>query len=565
MTLVVSARGSSKKPPLVGSTSVLVPSFHAAVRIRHHKKCRSGCSTCKQRKVKCDETKPECLRCIRVGKICGGYEKERKLRPSEPQTTTDRSRNRKLASDASTYRDLGTAEFSSSSRTEPVYWEDNSSSRPFSIPTVSTFVDVYLPWVRARYATGRQVDVIPRLLEFRLYPITTLTMFYRKLTRQVIYRYGPTFVWRPHNSTLEHEAYRKDFLGWMWREPALLEGMFCQTMRMLECNSTNLGCLGTGSMQHYGQSVHLLRRRISDPSAVFDDAVFWAVLVLMVYDLDRQDWPAFEINLDGIRRIVSLRGGPAAVRASSVRSHRFYTWAESCYATRNYSANRAIPTTPPDEEVQSTIALEYFPSPSERLHNTVGEFPEGFRKMTLNNMLEPGTIQIIPRFLNWYETHMSMAPKHEPADSESAIRASLLAELGGKLGQTDLTGRSRALCTAMLGITLSRHPVYLDPRMSSMFSGSMTDFSYVSKQMMSEDCILWLALIFAAMHTIFFVQPKDQWILLRSVVVHQKRSALWADVCARLRTFCAPKELLDVWESCWHIAVQKLPQAGRGL
>lgn len=36
----------------------------------HHNKVRSGCNTCKQRKVKCDETKPSCLRCTRTGRQC---------------------------------------------------------------------------------------------------------------------------------------------------------------------------------------------------------------------------------------------------------------------------------------------------------------------------------------------------------------------------------------------------------------------------------------------------------------------------------------------------------------
>ncbi|KAF4971876.1 hypothetical protein FZEAL_9733 [Fusarium zealandicum] len=40
---------------------------------------RSGCATCKAKhasKTKCDETRPECLRCVRKGVKCGGYWKE---------------------------------------------------------------------------------------------------------------------------------------------------------------------------------------------------------------------------------------------------------------------------------------------------------------------------------------------------------------------------------------------------------------------------------------------------------------------------------------------------------
>ncbi|KAI7193566.1 hypothetical protein KC363_g2671 [Hortaea werneckii] len=37
-------------------------------------KTRTGCSTCKIRRVKCDEAKPECNRCTSTGRKCDGYE-----------------------------------------------------------------------------------------------------------------------------------------------------------------------------------------------------------------------------------------------------------------------------------------------------------------------------------------------------------------------------------------------------------------------------------------------------------------------------------------------------------
>ncbi|KAK7223007.1 hypothetical protein V2G26_011010 [Clonostachys chloroleuca] len=36
-------------------------------------KVRTGCVTCKQRHVKCDETKPACIKCLSTRGICGGY------------------------------------------------------------------------------------------------------------------------------------------------------------------------------------------------------------------------------------------------------------------------------------------------------------------------------------------------------------------------------------------------------------------------------------------------------------------------------------------------------------
>ncbi|KAE9381146.1 hypothetical protein N431DRAFT_505432, partial [Stipitochalara longipes BDJ] len=47
------------------------------VRAYHHK-TRTGCSICKIRRLKCDETKPECLRCVRYWGHCEGYAQPRK-------------------------------------------------------------------------------------------------------------------------------------------------------------------------------------------------------------------------------------------------------------------------------------------------------------------------------------------------------------------------------------------------------------------------------------------------------------------------------------------------------
>ncbi|RLV88470.1 Sterol uptake control protein 2 [Meyerozyma sp. JA9] len=38
---------------------------------RYHSKSRSGCSTCKKRRVKCDETRPQCAKCTQLKLVCG--------------------------------------------------------------------------------------------------------------------------------------------------------------------------------------------------------------------------------------------------------------------------------------------------------------------------------------------------------------------------------------------------------------------------------------------------------------------------------------------------------------
>ena len=48
--------------------------FTSAKRARASKpKVRSGCITCKIRRVKCDEAKPACGKCVATGRKCDGY------------------------------------------------------------------------------------------------------------------------------------------------------------------------------------------------------------------------------------------------------------------------------------------------------------------------------------------------------------------------------------------------------------------------------------------------------------------------------------------------------------
>jgi len=49
------------------------PNFNDALNTttrRHHSKSRKGCLTCKQRRIKCDETKPACRQCVDYGRHC---------------------------------------------------------------------------------------------------------------------------------------------------------------------------------------------------------------------------------------------------------------------------------------------------------------------------------------------------------------------------------------------------------------------------------------------------------------------------------------------------------------
>jgi hypothetical protein len=350
----------------------------------------------------------------------------------------------------------------------------------------------------------------------------------------------------------------------MFREPALLEAMFCAALRTLEVCPSDVVFASKESKQHYGKSISLLRHRVSDPSVVFDDAIFWAIAALMLYDLDRRSWEPFLVNLGGIRRIISLRGGKSSGQASADRAHSFHEWAEKCYADRNETNVSAVPfvvLTPHDGvRPESTIAI-HLPDPSNQLRNYTTFLPEGIRMMRLNNMLEPESINSIEHFLTWYNAYTMISAADRRTGKIAGDRTSLLFELHRLLSHGALSARSRVVCLAMLALTLMIHPIFTGPGFVGIFSGDMTDFSYIGTQMLSEDYVLWLALVLAPMHTVFFIQSEDKCKLLHMVATYQQGSASWTDVLNKVRRFIAPKNLLVEWEACWHSATQASPQS----
>ncbi|KAK5047445.1 hypothetical protein LTR84_006541 [Exophiala bonariae] len=418
-----------------------------------------------------------------------------------------------------------------------------------------------MPFLKENYARRAPLPT-SMLFEFSAFSSRLLDAI--SLTPPVIHHFGPVCIWRPRGGNLDREVFKANFLHYMFREPALLEAMFCAALRTLEVCPSDVVLASKESKQHYGNSISLLTQRVSDPSAVFDDAIFWAIATLMLYDLDRRSWESFLVNLDGIRRIISLRGGKSSGQVSSDRSHSFHEWAEKCYADRNETALSAVPfviLTPHDGVRPEKTIARHVSDPLNQLRNYATFCPEGIRSMQLGNMLEPESINSIGRFLAWYNTYTMMSSADRRTGKIAGDRTSLIFELHQLLSRGILGARSRVVCLAMFALTLMVHPIFTGPGFVGTFSGDMTDFSYISTHMLSEDHVIWLALVLAPMHTMFFIQSEDRCKLLHMVAAHQQRSTSWTDVLNKVRRFIAPKNLLVEWESCWHSATQALPRS----
>ncbi|RSL76352.1 hypothetical protein CEP52_014421 [Fusarium oligoseptatum] len=117
--------------------------FALETRTRHTRRsstrARTGCSTCEKRHVKCDETKPSCLNCMKWRGYCDGYTENSTASASSSSispTTTSGPSEQSRPTTAATYRSTSTV--NSSSTVSSSSSLDSSTSISSSSTSIAT-------------------------------------------------------------------------------------------------------------------------------------------------------------------------------------------------------------------------------------------------------------------------------------------------------------------------------------------------------------------------------------------------------------------------------------------
>ncbi|KAE8154480.1 hypothetical protein BDV25DRAFT_172109 [Aspergillus avenaceus] len=109
---------------------------------RHHRKSRNGCEQCKHRKVKCDETKPVCIKCKVYGVDCSFTSSARvgKASVSPSQSTTCSGQNEEpcSSSQSSQLKSIGEPQAPLSAESE-LAMSDLELLHHFTVSTAYTF------------------------------------------------------------------------------------------------------------------------------------------------------------------------------------------------------------------------------------------------------------------------------------------------------------------------------------------------------------------------------------------------------------------------------------------
>lgn len=279
--------------------------------------------------------------------------------------------------------------------------------------------------------------------------------------------------------------FSRNFVQWLLREPALSEAVFAAARRQVAFEAQSETESPLSSMQHYNKAISLLQRRVSEASAAFDDAIYWAVIALLVSDQEREDWHSYAVNLDGIRRIVQIRGGVKALKASCGRSFKFYLWAESCCSNRE-----DLITEEESEQVSTTPIPAVFEAPLEDLVPFVRRHSPGFVQMIEQHPFHCETMTMIDSTLKWYHAQTCATNGGRSPQEGLGSRNSLTERLHRLLQKGAISDRERLVCVGLLVLVLTLPPVYMSEQYSRTLSRYVSGFQALSGSIAQEDCTL---------------------------------------------------------------------------
>ncbi|KAL4922323.1 hypothetical protein BDW62DRAFT_51396 [Aspergillus aurantiobrunneus] len=281
----------------------------------------TGCSRCRERRIKCDKVNPECSQCRRYGRPCPGYRRTFRFQDEGPGLE-----RRHLSSTSRASRQLTT------------------TSEPSASDVAKMVRDNALAMMR-RYAsmgedytnTGSPTQILLEKRHIQCFAdfIRTAfpTMYYHNRFRATDRLDFPSYVIQDVGSHIFQDA-----------SVACLSSVY---LAYLSQDSTLLKT----SRQMYAQTLHEVARALQTPDAM-SDAMLGTMMMLSVYEMYAQtSSDAWVVHADGVRRLMASRGAQAHARGM----------ARSCYiAYRGFLVATAVYKGKPcflDEEEWQQLSL----------------------------------------------------------------------------------------------------------------------------------------------------------------------------------------------------------------
>lgn len=126
---------------------------------------------------------------------------------------------------------------------------------------------------------------------------------------------GPIYVWRGNPANSGHSP-RRAMLRWFISEPLFAESMLAFSQYFDERQIQGLRVSATSLVLfHHTRALILLRKALSSTEKAMEDSTFWAVFTNIVLNHEVGDTTGFQINVQGLRHLVELRGGESSLTA----------------------------------------------------------------------------------------------------------------------------------------------------------------------------------------------------------------------------------------------------------
>ncbi|KAI1309563.1 hypothetical protein F5Y03DRAFT_65523 [Xylaria venustula] len=226
----------------------------------------TGCKRCRQRKVKCDEGRPSCRRCIIYGKPCPGYSDQFHFRfdkaSANHQGSSSPPQRHKERPQASCR-----VQYQKASGNQAVVRATSASTQPSIAPQLEvSYDDVSLCYFVRRFVTPDENDNLPGHLSFL-------------------------------PSLFNHEGH------------GLLELATLSVAQMAAYNQFRGDKFRIQSYQNYGRALQVLRKTIQTEDEVTDDRVLAAVLLLCMFkDIGEESWGDPSEHASGLYYLLEKRG-----------------------------------------------------------------------------------------------------------------------------------------------------------------------------------------------------------------------------------------------------------------
>ncbi|CCF35358.1 hypothetical protein CH063_07157 [Colletotrichum higginsianum] len=265
---------------------------------------RRSCAACAKSKHSCDLRTPRCSRCVKRRVLC--------VYANEPLTAGPAAAA--AASGPSTALGAGTS--TSTSKSESAS-ESASPSPPSPSPS-------------SRRSSGPPLDGSGALTNYRFASLDPFDSYPQtRLPREQVQRLIHSFL---HKIAFEYypldlSATSNPFLVSWWPlalgDPALFH-VSLQTACLDEELLAQKGFQSSEILM--ADSVALLRRKVQDTSLAIQDGTMNSVITLAAIEFGKGNTAVSDMHVDGVKKLVDMRGGINAVRQTSPLTARMVSW-----------------------------------------------------------------------------------------------------------------------------------------------------------------------------------------------------------------------------------------------